>query len=312
MRRVVLHAGQLDLDTLAVQRTLKLNEAALTSRGHSRILRRAVLDGVASPAWQRLVERAHSPGDGDVYCADSGLGHLPPAQLAALLADLASVPVTVVLTARPLAAAIPALWVERLRRGGETRVLHEFVTAVMGDEGATDAIAPALDWTAAVARWLPLVGREHVTVITLPGSAVSGWQRFCEAVGLEPEGLASPAAVPQFGALTAEIMRRVNLRAGDNAPLRHSVTPRADEPRLQLSEAVLESCRKVSEARTSQLLDSGVAIVGDISDLVTLPMPDDQGTATPETLPTEALLDTAIQDLIDLAAPLQPSAETLA
>lgn len=319
MRGAVIHVGMLPMDTLAVHRALRRNDDVLKSRGHARVLRPLLADGAPSPAWDRLVERAQGSGEGDVFAADAGLGALDAEDLMRMLAQLQPVPVRVVLTARPLTTALPALWMDRLRTEGETRTLREFVTAALAegaslDEAATDALA--LDWVRAATKWSQLVGAQNVTLVTLPGSAADSfrWQRFCEALGVDPDGLQEPAVKGRLGAITAEIMRRVNQRAqAAGTPVRHAIQPRRREPQLVVPETAFAVCQSLTDTRIPRVLDSGVAIVGDVADLI--PRSERVGrrtTSTPEDLPSDQLLATAIHDLIDLATPLQPSATTLA
>jgi len=306
----------LEMDTLAAHRALRLNDDVLKTRGHARVLRPLLTDGVPGPAWARLVERSEAVGDADVFAADVGLGHQPASVLTPLLAQLHPVPVRVVLTARPLTTAVPALWVERLRTGGETRTLGEFSAAALSDDDPTGATMPALDWVVAVTKWSGLVGPENVTVVTLPGAATGAfrWQRFCEALGLDPHGLQEPPERARMGAVTAEIMRRVNLRAQTaGTPVRHAIRPRRKEPQLVLAQKAFATCQALTDDRIAALVDSGVAVVGDVADLIpAIPPAGRRTTSTPEQLSSEQLLATAIHDLIDLATPLQPSATTLA
>jgi hypothetical protein len=113
------------------------------------------------------------------------------------------------------------MWQESVKNG-ETDTWAEFVAAVR--HGNPRKPGPARRFwrhqaaTPIARRWSRGVGADAVTIVTLPpaGSADDRlWQRFCTAVGLDPEpfDLTRPAN-ESLGAASAEVMRALNERLG--------------------------------------------------------------------------------------------------
>lgn len=228
--------------------------------------------------------------------------------------------VKVILTVRDVARLVPAQWQSSMRQG-RTWTLQEYADAVASDDVSDPAYRhfwARHDSGPILARWCALVGKENVTVITLPpsGSAPDElWRRFSTATGIEPDRYESATRKnASLGAASAEVMRQLNAvkpqkkvarrayRRSVNGALSHKVLDlrRSQEDALTLPDGLDAWAREQAQRITSQIQAVDPVVIGDLQDL----MPG-AGTATfvaPDLLPPQQVLDAAIYGLAGLSA----------
>ena len=138
-------------------------------------------------------------------------------ELMELLADFE---VHVVITARDLARQVPAEWQQQVK----TRVASPywgFVNRVVNGRAQHFWSVQAIAGVAA--RWGRSLPPEQVHIVTVPppgGSTDLLLERFCDAVGLRPEGLTlrKARANASLGYEQIELLRQVNQALGDRLP----------------------------------------------------------------------------------------------
>ena len=225
-----------------------------------------------------------------------------PAGIRRIAASLAPASVEVVVTVRDLGRTIPSMWQESVKNG-ETGTWAEFVAAVRrGDPrqpGAARRFWRHQAATPIARRWSRGVGADAVTIVTLPPAGSADdllWQRFCIAVGLDPEPFdVTRAANESLGAASAEVMRALNERLGEalstddyNAVVKR-LAKRGLAPRREREQPIGSgslTARPIvgpglgadpwldqrAQAMIAGLGGLGVRVVGDLEDLRPLPV----------------------------------------
>jgi hypothetical protein len=233
--------------------------------------------------------------------------------------------VHIVLTVRDAAATIPAQW-QTSCRNGATVTFRKFVQGVGvlldDDGGRLGRGARIFQRTQGVVRmldvWVPLVGRKHVHVVTVPPRGSDPdllWHRFADVVGVDPS-VCSDRTIdsnPSLGLASTELLRRINGELGKVDYFDYARTVKRQLARGILgSRAPLESPvrlnrkglrfaarwnRKVREAVERH----GVMLVGTLDDLPVAP----PGPEVPKVLPDpsqEELLEAAVTAMDGLCA----------
>lgn len=321
--RVVLHVGAMKSGTSYLQGLVVANRDLLATRGllFPGAVWRDQVSGVADVlqrqrvavpapegAWQALVEEmAAWPGTALV-----SMEFLGPATVAAIERVVATLPrgrVQVVVTARDLNRAVPAMWQETLKNGRHF-TFDEYVEAVRTHEGPGKAFWREQTIAAMCRRWSDVVGTDRVTVVTVPPPGAPRdvlWRRFAEAVGVEADGLATPASGNEsLGAASAQVLRRLNERLEDlpfpefATVVKHRLAKgtlgprRAQEPAVGFE--VPDWLPPLAERMVGRLRDLGVRVVGDLADLTPVPVPG----VHPDTVALDLQLDAATDALESL------------
>ena len=303
--RAVLHVGIMKSGTTYLQSRVFANKPTLRERGVLVPGRRpashvqAALDLAhrdGAGMWAKLTAkvRAH---DGTALLSSELLGAKRPAVIEQALADLPD-DVQVVVTARDLNRSLAAMWQETLQNG---RAWHwsDFLADVEAwrpGRRVTERQTPAgtaFWWEMNLARivdnWARAVGRERVTVVTVPPPGAPRdllWERFAQAVGIDHRGLPpGPSANESLGAASAQVLRRVNealiaddlpfplgmeLRKGE---LSRSVMSAHKESEPAIGLPVLPWVVEQTRSTVGSLKDLGVRLVGDWSDLTPVDVP---------------------------------------
>ncbi len=202
--------------------------------------------------------------------------------------DLAPAEVRIVLTARDLVRVIPAAWQE-LMQGGQQWTWDQYVATITSPAGR--AIPPGRkfwrnnDLLAVAKRWADAVGPDGVTVVTVPppGAATSLlWNRYCAAVGADPDVVPPDrgAANESLDVASAELLRRLNLRAADSLPThvydrevkwfiaKEVLAARSGPDRLQLDGPRTAWAQAEGQRVAQGLHDLGVRVEGDLDELI--------------------------------------------
>jgi hypothetical protein len=333
---VYLHVGEPKTGTTFVQHVLWDNRAALAARGvvlpgyserdHSRASRdlREAPRLASDPAdrwigeWDVLTTEALRAPKTAVI-SNELLVACTPGQADRAVRSLFPADVHIILTARDIASLLAAEWQESVKCGGIVS-WEEWLDGVMGAESATDRRRRSWFWTvhgtlANLEMWSSRIPPDHVHVITVPrdGPADTLWVRFASVLGIEPVGVALPAARvnPSLGMAEAEFLRRLNKALPREIPdwfhtrnikriLGHDVFgSQARQVRLALPPWPAAWAREQSETLAAGLRDSKYHIVGDLTDLLSQPATGRYvGSAD---LPAQPLLDAAVTAAAALA-----------
>jgi hypothetical protein len=338
MTRVVLHIGAPKTGTSFVQSVLSTNKQQLTEQGilwpgHTwgdqvravEDLRDAAAGKLPSSGrWDALVAEvdAHDGPLAVISMEWLCLGGESMARVA--LDSLEQHEVHVVLTLRDLARAVPAQWQESTQNG-HSWTYRDFVDGLTARRRWRNPAGRHFwanqHWGRMLETWGAVVAPDHFWVVTVPppGSPPTLlWDRFCDAAGVRPTGLAlSGWPNESLGAASAELMRRIQAaRVGEEATPRHRgalkhklakgvlAGHRADEPSLVLPPENLAWAQSVTLDFVEAIQRSGVRVVGDLDDLMPRAPRLGPGTVTdPAALTDAQLLDAAVYGLLGITRP---------
>lgn len=221
--------------------------------------------------------------------------------------------VEAVVTVRDLGRTIPSMWQETLKNG-RAWPWREYVDGVRRRTGPGETFWREQDAVAVVGKWAGLVGRDAVTVVTLPREAGDPellWHRFCEAAGLPVDAAPpAPSANESLGAASAALLRRLNPALEDLAWPDYSRHVKfglaktilaghraAEQPlRFRVGGWSGRWVRRLAEQQQRGLAATGVRVVGDLADLAPVGTPG----IRPDTVPVEAQLEAAVHALEQL------------
>ncbi len=302
---VHLHVGEPKTGTTYLQAMLVQHQKQLADdgllhpgrridqvRGAQEMLgRRDEGSGRLAGRWQALVDEiAAYEGPAAVISMES-LVRARPEQAARAVAALGARTVRVVLTVRDLVRVVPAQWQESLQFG-HTWTFADYVDSVTSKHPRKSTLGRSFweqhDTSRILKVWSDVVGVDHVTVVTLPrrsADPLALWRRFASALDIDA-GRYEPVqtANESLGAASAELLRRVNLRLGDESMPRREygrvlraglsksilASRRESEARVVLPDAALPWAHHRSEeivASLASLVSLGMTVVGDLDDL---------------------------------------------
>ncbi len=243
--------------------------------------------GKLAGRWQSLAEEVLAfPGRAAVISMESLVRARPP-HVRRALAAFPGLEIRVVLTLRDLARVVPAQWQESLQFG-HTWSLAEYLSAVQAPDPRAHAAGRDFwaqhDLARELRVWGDEVGLPHVTVVPLPRSSPPEtlWDRFAAALDLPPGRYqAVDSTNPSLGAVSAELMRRVNAalpadeltlleygRLCRNLLSKQILAQRATaEPKVALPAEFLAWAEEQSAQVVTTLRQSGVIVIGDLDDL---------------------------------------------
>jgi hypothetical protein len=251
-------------------------------------------------AWKTL-ERQVMRTKGTVLLSAEALSVIRTPAIRTLLGRLAIGDVQVVVTARSLHRTLPSLWQQHVRNGrrlGFERYLEMLDEQRRLPEARIEEDRDLHLWRAfaigrLVRRWAGEVGASRVRVVTSPGRPPQLlWARFAEAIGVpgftftaddaaaKPvhTGLTAPEAVVltslnsalATAGWTADRARRLR-----EAILTEGFQTRADRgPRIAIPAHWRSRVDEWSKEDVTDLLDSGVTMIGDLADLHPEPVRD--------------------------------------
>jgi hypothetical protein len=242
--------------------------------------------------WKAL-DRQVTRTKGTVLLSAEALSVIRTPAIRMLLDRLGVGDVEVVVTARSLSRSLPSLWQQHVRNG--RRLGFERYLDMLGEQRRLPAARIEEDgelhlWRAfaigrLARRWAREVGVSRVRVITSPGRPPQLlWARFAEAIGVPGFNFRTDdASRPVHTGLTAPeavVLTSLNaaLASADCSPdqarrLRETVLtdgfqPRADRgPRITIPSRWRSCVAEWSAEDVTELLDSGVTLIGDAADL---------------------------------------------
>lgn len=342
---IYLHIGAMKTGTTYLQQVMGVNRQALAGAGYlfpgrrwsdqSRAARE-VLGSVRADTrvapdgpWSTLVEEMMThQGRASIYSMEF-LSFANAEKASRVVSSFPGAEVHVILTVRDAAAVLPAQWQTSCRNAG-TVPWPGFVNGLrqaLNSDGPPRSRAERMfQRTQGIVRmldvWEPLVGAERLHVVTVPprGSDPSLlWERFAAVVGIDPDvaGQEPGSSNPSLGHPSTEFLRRLNVELSElprrdyetivRGPLRSMLGARSDvEPPVTLHRKGRMLAARWNRRVRSAILEKGVQLVGDVSDLpVRRPEP-----STPELLfepgPEQILAaaNTAREGMLDLEATL--------
>ena len=324
-QRVFLHPGPLKTGTTYLQSLLDANRESFLAQGvtivgdqgsHHRaaneLMRRKSSRARRVPQgeWNRMRAAVlRSPGDVVMSCERYSLFRVE--HVRRVLEDLSDREVHVVLTLRDQVAVLPARWQEGIKNGG-TATWPQFQERVAEDPAQLRKMTRALSTLEAWAAALPA---ERIHVVTVPPSSAPRtllFERFCEALGVDPTRLdtfEAARANPSMDLVTTELIRRVNaqdtVRLSGHAQhfeIKSFLAPELtakNRGRPELSAAVLEAVKGESQALIQRIETGGFHVIGDLNDLTSSTSSAPSGTGVE--VDPEELLDAAAVAVAALA-----------
>ncbi len=326
---IYLHIGPPKTGTTYLQQVLWQNRGRLVradvtcpgSRGdHFQAaldLRELAFGGFENPktrgAWPRLAEHTLAVSTSRAVISHEVFAGAEEEQIVRLVTDLDGTAVHVVYGARDLARQLPAVWQESLKNR-RTSTYRAFLRRTLGDDGSPGEAHfwRAQDAVATLGRWSKAVPADRIHVVTVPPSGTAPdtlWRRFCQVLGISPEGfdLETSRANPSLTSVDAELLRRLNDTLPDDLPwpayersVKRWFNHRADSgragDRLRVPTEHRERVLALSAQQRSGLSDAGYDIVGGLDELVPL----DAGFGPVETVSSDMVTDTAVGMLADV------------
>ena len=327
MRKIHLHIGTMKSGTTFLQRTLDRNPELLASAGlqwpGGRTVNDAVLDlrrskrrlSEKSGGWDRLADSIRTSPE-DAIISMELLGPIAPVAIRRLGRSLEGEDLSVILTCRDLTRVAPSHWQETTQNRRDLG-WREYCEQVCAGE-PEDEEHPARFWQhhdvmSIIRKWESLIPEDRFTIVTVPPTNADPallWRRFASVVGIEePEVDLPPRGNEALGALSAELMLRLNARTEDlpwpvyrwgfkAAIAKDILAHRASiEPRYALAPEHHEWLRRRALHMRRLIEASSVQVVGDLDDLIppAEPRPSD---FEPEQVTAEALLETALDGYV--------------
>lgn len=325
-RRCILHVGVPKTGTTHLQDVLWGSTQELREQG-ARLAMRSVDDHFfltlalrdrldpevdssdALDVVRRLRRDVHSSRPEHLIVSHELLAPVSQGRIDELMDLLGDLEVHVVVTARDLARQIPAEWQQQVKTRAQVPYFR-FVDRVVA--GQNDAFWSAQDLPAVAGRWGRGLPPERVHIVTVPPAGSPRevlLARFCDAVGLSPEGLNLDRARlnESIGFEQTELLRRVNIALGDRLPHVRSgyggtvkfgfaeqvLAQQEARQRLRLPPQHMDWCIGAAKEMVVHLEHAGYAVHGDLADLIPHP------SSAPEPYrPTDAEVAAAAVDAI--------------
>jgi hypothetical protein len=335
---IVLHIGAMKTGTSYLQSVLSRNAELLASRGVLwpgatwREQRQATQDLLATRGdrsadlgrWESLAEEMLAHDGPLAVVSMEFLSFASPEVAERAVAALAPARVRVVLGLRDLGRAIPAQWQESTQNLKDW-TYQEYLAGLMAQprnaHQAGRHFWQRQGWPRILRAWQRWVAEDDLVVMTVPASGAPKetlWLRFCEAVGLEPDGFDLEGFEnDSLGAVSAELMRRVSSEAktremsvADYEVVKRHLAKqvlarrRREEPSIVLPPEHRDWVERASHRMLGEVREIAPRVVGDLDDLVPVwPVTLGAGTTTdPGALDPDLLVDAAVDGLLGLAA----------
>ena len=293
--KAFLHIGPPKTGTTYLQSLLHQNRQLLRSKGLLVVRRSKQQYEAASEVTQKKPARASSVPQGiwsqlvkDVLHFDGNavLSHeryslATAEQNERMRDDLADRELHVIFTLRDLTGVVSADWQESVKNGSAS-TWAEFCKAAIADDAKV--LRNRTRALRSMRAWSKVLPPEQVHVVTVPPSGAPRellWERFCSALGVDPDGTSTeqPRGNQSMGQVEVELIRRINelpeseLSVHDRRPeLKHFLAEevlnrREDKTRVSIDHDTFKAARRESRAIAREIDKLGVQVIGDLGDL---------------------------------------------
>ncbi|HET7172965.1 MAG TPA: hypothetical protein VFI30_01635 [Nocardioidaceae bacterium] len=304
--KVYLHIGPPKTGTTYLQDILDKNRRRLGSSGVAFPKRpidhfRAALDlrgmrfgGFEDPrtegAWARLADAVAHCRRPAAIVSHEILAGASERQAARAVQSLAPAAVHVVYAARDLGRLLPAVWQESLKNR-RVRPYEAFVEQTLRQYGS-DLERPhfwrSQDPVRTLQRWGTAVPSAHIHVLVVPPSRQPPdllWVRFCQVLGISPEGFRLRVARVNrsLGFSEAEVLRRANAEIPEEVPWprfervvkdffnRRAAHGSSTDDAIVVPDQHRAAVMAIADEIRAALADSPYDVVGDLAELVPAP-----------------------------------------
>ncbi|HVQ18231.1 MAG TPA: hypothetical protein VMT27_04250 [Actinomycetes bacterium] len=303
MPTVCLHIGAMKSGTSYLQHVLQRNREALLVAGvlfpgrrwRDQVDAAEELVGVLPEgkqakvgAWQSLTDEVTAFNGHTAVISMETLSAADRAAAARAVSSFAPNRVRIVLTARDLGRGVPAQWQESVKNG-VTLGFGKYLALISASPSRSLPGARAFwrpqDIGAILRTWQPHVAPEDLVVVTVPPAGAQRsvlWHRFCEAAGIDPQGVDDSVSTNEsLGAVSAELLRRVNraAKARDVSPEVAAVVKqrlakqvlaarKASEPSLDVPEEYQPWLVQTAADLVADVKQVGPRVVGDLDELL--------------------------------------------
>ncbi|MCL8024947.1 hypothetical protein [Nocardioides bruguierae] len=319
-KRVVLHVGLMKSGTTYLQSLMEANHQRLLDQGVLfptpwAVQTRGVSEFLELPlqrfpgAWEKLRSRILEHEGDTVVISMEYLGPAKVEVIRRLREELPGCDVHAVITVRDLGRGIPAMWQETIKNR-RSWGWSEYLEGIAA-KGAKQPPAGAQFWRQqgfgrAVTRWAEALGKENVTVVTIPQPGAPQtvlWDRFREVAGITEDEFAPPSrSNTSLGLHSTLLMRLLNERTEDltrdqyrhryKALSKHTLGAHAREE-AKLGFTVPGWLRRRTKNEVQLVRKSGVRVIGDLEELT----PVDTPGVEPSDVDDAAVLDAAVHAL---------------
>ena len=298
---VCLHIGAMKTGTTYVQRMLGSNHEQLAREGIVYPLPwsdqvEAVRDvlqmkggshlGSIEGHWKLMADRLHEWSGPRAILSVEFLSFASAGQIRTIVSDLAPSDVSVVMGVRDLARVVPAQW-QTAVRNGKRSTYRQYLKGLTAKRSTKTKMHfwKRQDVGRIAADWARVVGRENVSVVTVPPRGADPgelWRRMATAMQLDAAKLyESTPSNESLGPTGTELLRRINEQAdatgmstwtyqhGINRALSHRVLPDIADPHpsLRVPDEYQGWVRDESARVMAELHAADVAVIGDLADL---------------------------------------------
>lgn len=330
--RLVLHVGAMKSGTSYLQSRLFANKRLLAERGVlvpgskwvSQVMAARDLIGPRAKQWPKMSGKVLAHPGTSVISMEY-LGPVRPGVARRVHETFeGSTGVTVLITARDLNRSIAAMWQETVQNG-RSWTFAEYLEGIERwrpggrDDSEERPETGRTFWrqqniVRLVRTWSDVFGIDDVVLLTVPPPGAPRellWERFCQVLGTDPDGLAeAPKQNESIGVASALVLRRMNELLDehghpfpDGTDLRKGVLAkqvmaarRGMEPTVGLP--VVPWVREHADHMIRALQQTGVRLVGEWDDLTPVDVPG----VDPTTVPDAEVAEAAIAGLAGLLA----------
>jgi hypothetical protein len=313
--RLVLHVGLMKSGTTFIQGRCNANRELFAQQGilfpgptwarHAQAVSDLIESKHAKPgSWAGLREEINAH-PGTAIVSMEYLGPIRAPRIAQLASDFPDTDLQVVVTVRDLGRTVPAMWQETVKNRA-TWGWADYLRSIEKGGDAGKRFWRQHSAAQVVQRWAEVVGTDHVTVITVPPPGAPSellWDRFREVAGIAPAAwVDAPRANESLGVASALLMRRLNEATEDlampaykkrvKALGKHVLVHRKREED-PIGFTVPAWLRKTSVRMNKKLAESGVRVIGDLTELEPVDVPG----VDPAGVPVEQELEAAVSAL---------------
>lgn len=273
-------------------------------------------------AWSRCVAEVLAWEGHAAVMSMEWLTSARPRMIRRILRSFAPHEVRVILTERDFARTVPAVWQESMQNS-RTWTWQDYLADVTAEDPRQSFAGRRLfarhDAARVLRKWGRVIPPDRMSLVTVPPAGSDPgllWERFAQAVGLDPADYETDlgARNGSLGAASAEVMRRVNIATHERGltwaeagfTLKRVLAKEvlalrtSHEPKITLPAAHRAWAEEQATRIIAGLEDLGVRVFGDLCDLMPAGESADDFPAVSDT----ELVDAAVDGLVGMAQSL--------